>query len=320
MTSVFSVGDERAGGLLREWRRRRRKSQFDLACEAEISARYLRSLETGRSRLDREMLLHLGECLEVPLRVRNIMLAAAGFEPVFQQRDFHGPALAVARRDVEMILAAHDPSPAMAVDRQWTMLSANKAVAYLVAGAEPALLRPPVNLLRLCLHPAGLACRIVNLREWRSHIMARLRRQIEVSGYTGLVDLLEEIRGYPLPPAAGSPERKPPTASPPSACRFGAGSLCAAPEVEPSQVVVDDIHGIATPLQLVTIDGTLSFFSTTTLFGTPADITLSEMTIEAFLPADQQTAEILRRNALCPPTWEPVDRRRQGICTEALPV
>jgi transcriptional regulator with XRE-family HTH domain len=260
-------------------------SQVDLACDADISTKHLSFLETGRSRPSRMMLLHLAECLDVPLRIRNIMLAAAGFEPVFQQRGFHDPALAVARREVETILAAHDPNPAMAVDRHWLMLSANKAVAKLVAGAEPVLLRPPVNLLRLFLHPAGLGSRIVNLLEWRAHIIARLRRQIDASGDSGLTDLLEEIRDYPQPPGSKSPGTWP----------LG----------QQSRGATDELNAIAIPFQLVTIDGTLSFFSTTTRFGMPADITLSEMTIEAFLPADQQTAEILRRNALRSPTREP---------------
>jgi transcriptional regulator with XRE-family HTH domain len=281
------TSDEPVGGLLREWRRRRRMSQLDLACDADISTKHLSFLETGRSRPSRDMLQHLAECLDIPLRVRNAMLAAAGFEPGFQQRDFHDPALAFARSDVEMVLAANDPNPAMALDRHWLILSANKAVAHLVAGAEPMLLRPPVNLLRLCLHPAGLASRILNLAEWRAHIIARLRRQIDASGDTGLMDLLEEIRDYPRPPGSGLP----------LSSQSASSTLGPGPRNALLQGAVDELHGIATPFQLVTIDGTLSFFSTTTRFGMPADVTLSELTIEAFLPADEQTGEILRRNA-----------------------
>jgi transcriptional regulator with XRE-family HTH domain len=277
---------EPVAGLLREWRRRRRLSQLDLACDADVSTKHLSFLETGRSRPSREMLLHLAECLDVPLRTRNIMLAAAGFEPAFLQRDFHDPALAVARRDVETILAAHDPNPAIAVDRHWLIVSANKAVANLVAGAEPILLRPPVNLLRLCLHPAGLGSRIVNLAEWRANMIARLRRQIDASGDTGLMDLLEEIRDYP----------KPPGHSPANPRLPGSRPRGSAQRAEALQDANDELTGIAIPLRLVTIDGTLSFFNTTTRFGMPADITLSEMSIEAFLPADEVTAEILRRN------------------------
>ncbi|HEY0183630.1 MAG TPA: helix-turn-helix transcriptional regulator [Rhodopila sp.] len=255
------------GGLLREWRRRRRMSQLDLACDADISTKHLSFLETGRSRPSRQMLLHLAACLEIPLRDRNIMLSAAGFAPVFQERAFNEPALALIRRNVETVLAAHDPNPALAVDRHWTMLAANRAVAHLVAGAEPTLLRPPVNVLRLSMHPAGLASRIVNLAQWRAHVIARLRRQIDVTGDSVLMDLLEEIRDYP------SPRTTKPQAS------------------------GDDSGMIAIPFRLATIDGVLSFFSTTTLFGTPVDITVEELAIEAFLPADTETAEIMRRVA-----------------------
>lgn len=242
-------------------------SQLDLACDAEISTKHLSFLETGRSRPSRQMLLHLAACLDVPLRDRNVLLAAAGFAPVFQERGFSEPALGLVRRNVEAVLAAHDPNPALAVDRHWTMLAANRALAYLVTGADPTLLRPPVNVLRLSLHPAGLASRIVNLAQWRAHVIARLRRQIDVSGDATLADLLEEIRDYPNLSGIGSP---------------GA----------------DDEHDmIAIPVRLATIDGVVSFFSTTTLFGTPVDITVSELAIEAFFPADAETAETMRRVA-----------------------
>jgi transcriptional regulator with XRE-family HTH domain len=252
--------------LLREWRRRRRMSQLDLACDADISTKHLSFLETGRSRPSRQMLLHLASCLEVPLRDRNVLLSAAGFAPVFQERAFGEPALGLIRRNVEIVLSAHDPNPALAVDRHWTMLAANRAVAHLVAGAEPTLLRPPVNVLRLSLHPAGLASRIVNLAQWRAHVIARLRRQIDLTGDAVLTDLLEELRDYPSPRGVGAP-----------------------PE--------DESGMIAIPFRLATIDGVLSFFSTTTLFGTPVDITVSELAIEAFLPADAETGEIMRRLA-----------------------
>jgi hypothetical protein len=192
------------------------------------------------------------------------MLTAAGFAPVFQERAFNAPAMDLVRRNVETVLAAYDPNPALAVDRHWTMLAANRAVAHLVAGAEPSLLRPPVNVLRLSLHPAGLAPRIVNLVQWRAHVIARLRRQIDVSGDVALSDLLEELRDYPSPRATGLDEEHDP---------------------------------IAVPFRLATIDGVLSFFSTTTVFGTPVDITVSELAIEAFLPADAATAEIMRNVA-----------------------
>jgi transcriptional regulator with XRE-family HTH domain len=241
-------------------------SQLDLACDADISTKHLSFLETGRSRPSRPMLLHLAACLDVPLRERNILLHAAGFAPAFQERAFTQPALDQIRRNVEIVLAAHDPFPAFVIDRHWTMLAANQAVAHLVAGADPTLLRPPVNVLRLSLHPAGLASRIVNLAQWRAHIIARLRGQIDATGDGLLMDLLEELRDYPTPRGGG-----------------------ADPEPE------DESDVIAIPFRLATIDGVLSFFVTTTVFGTPADITVAELKVESFLPANAATAEVMRR-------------------------
>jgi transcriptional regulator with XRE-family HTH domain len=259
--------DPPLGGLLREWRQRRRMSQHDLACDANISAKRLSFLEMGRSRPSRQMLLHLAACLDIPLRHRNEMLRAAGFAAAFQERSFGEPAMSPIHRNVEVVLGALDPNPAFAMDRHWTMLAANRAVAHLVAGAEPMLLRPPVNVLRLLLHPGGLASRIVNLVQWRAHVVARLRRQIDATGDLALADLLEELRDYPNPRGGGSPD----------------------PD-EWSEM-------IAIPFQLATIDGTLSFFNTTTLFGATVDITVSELAIEAFMPADAGTAAIMRRGA-----------------------
>jgi transcriptional regulator with XRE-family HTH domain len=264
------------GNLLRDWRRRRRMSQLDLACDADISTKHLSFLETGRSRPSRQMVLHLAACLDVPLRIRNVMLRAAGFAPVFQERAFQEPALSQVRRNVETVLAAHDPFPALAVDRHWIMLAANRAVAHLVSGADPTLLRPPVNVMRLTLHPAGLASRIINLPQWRARAIARLRRQIDATGDTVLMELLEELRDYPTLHTPGA------------------------------QNVDDDSEMIAMPLRLATIHGTLSFFGTTTLFGTPADITVSELSIEAFLPADAETATIMRQVAQGPELRRPV--------------
>ena len=263
-----SLAHNPLGELLREWRRKRRMSQLNLAVDAEISTKELTFLETGRSRPSRQMLLHLAGCMDIPLRDRNVLLSTAGFSPLFQERPFHAPDLDVVRRGVEAILAAHDPNPALAVDRHWTMLAANRSVAHLVAGAEPMLLRPPVNVLRLFLHPAGLASRIINLAQWREHVVWRLRRQTDVSGDGALMDLLEEVRDYP----------------------GMRGGDAAGPEVDNGMIAI--------PFRLATIDGVLSFFSTTTMFGTPVDITVSELAIEAFLPADAQTAEVMRRLGL----------------------
>ncbi|MBN8925159.1 MAG: transcriptional regulator [Rhodospirillales bacterium 69-11] len=263
------------GEMLRDWRQRRRLSQLDLACEADISTKHLSFLETGRSRPSREMLLHLAERLEVPLRERNLLLSAAGYAPEYPERSLDDPALDSARRGVEALLAAHEPNPALAVDRHWQLVAGNRAVGRLMADVEPTLLRPPVNVLRLSLHPAGLASRIVNLPEWRAHVVQRLRRQIEVSGDPVLSDLLEEIQDYPMPAAgaSGGPAQEVPSAD-----------------------------AVAVPFRLATIDGVLSFFSTTTVFGTPVEVTLSELAIEAFFPADPETARLMRLQADAPVT------------------
>jgi transcriptional regulator with XRE-family HTH domain len=255
------------GDMLRDWRQRRRMSQLDLACDAAISTKHLSFLETGRSRPSREMVLHLAERLEVPLRDRNLMLGAAGYAPAYQQRGLDDPALKVAREGIEALLAAHDPNPGLAIDRHWTLVSANKGAMNLMSGVEPMLLRPPVNVLRLGLHPAGLAPRIANLPEWRAHIIHRLRHQIDVSGDTALIDMLEEILDYPV----------------------GRGPTWPDTVFEPDSVAV--------PFRLVTIDGTLSFYSTTMVFGTSVDVTLSEIAIEMFLPIDAETARIMREVA-----------------------
>jgi transcriptional regulator with XRE-family HTH domain len=260
MGTAQAVGD-----LLREWRQRRRLSQLDLALEAEISTRHLSFVESGRAQPSREMVMHLAERLEVPLRERNVLLVAAGFAPVFRERPLADPALASAREAVDLVLKGHEPYPALTVDRHWTMLAANAAVTPLIAGADPSLLVPPVNVLRLSLHPKGLAPRIANLAEWRMHLLERLRRQVDVSADPVLVALLAELRGYPAP---------------------GTVSRTAATHGQ--------LAGVVVPVQFVTQSGTLSFFSTTTVFGTPLDITLSELALEALFPADTATAEALR--------------------------
>jgi len=254
------------GVLLRQWRKRRRLSQLDLASEAEISQRHLSFLESGRSSPSRDMLLHLAEHLAVPLRERNALLVAAGFAPVYGERALDDPALGATRAAVDVILAAQDPFPALAVDRHWTLLAANKAASRLMAGVDPKLSRPPVNVLRLSLHPDGLGPRIRNFRQWRAHVLARLMSQIENSADPVLMALLNELKAYPIP--AGSNAWS------------AAGS--------------HDLAGIVVPLELVTDSGVLSFFSTTTVFGTPLDISLSELAIESFFPADAGTAEAMR--------------------------
>src|SRR5499426_2213131 len=174
---MSSVQTQPVGNLLRDWRKRRHLSQLDLACDADISARHLSFLETGRSKPSREMVLRLSDQLEIPLRERNNLLVAAGYAPVFEERALGDPALQGARNVVDLILAGHEPYPALAVDRHWSLIASNRTVPLLIVGVDTSLLTPPVNVLRLSLHPRGLAPRIANLGEWRSHLLARLRRQ-----------------------------------------------------------------------------------------------------------------------------------------------
>jgi transcriptional regulator with XRE-family HTH domain len=264
------------GDLVREWRQRRRLSQLDLALDADISPRHLSFLETGRSTPSREMVLRLAERLEVPLRERNTLLLAAGYAPAFRERPLTDPEMASARHAVDLVLAGHEPFPALAVDRHWRLVAANRAVTPMLAGIAPALLQPPVNVLRLGLHPEGLAQRIANLDEWRGHVLARLRRQIDVSGDPVLRELLEELRAYPADRPAG----------------LGPGAP-ADSRLTPSSA----ISSVVVPLRLVTDAGILSFISTTTVFGTPVDITVSELALETFFPADAATAAMLRAAA-----------------------
>jgi transcriptional regulator with XRE-family HTH domain len=254
------------GELLRGWRGRRRLSQLDLAVAAEVSQRHLSFMESGRAAPSREMVLRLAEQLEVPLRGRNALLAAAGFAAVYRERPLDEPAMAPARRAVELLLTGHEPHPALAVDRHWNMVFANRAVAPLLAAADAKLLAPPVNVLRLSLHPDGLASRIVNYREWRVHILERLARQVEATGDPLLVDLAEELKAYPVPSGAR-------------------------PYLPGSE---DSLGGVAVPLEFRTEGGRLRFISTTTVFGTALDISLAELTIETFFPADAETAAAMR--------------------------
>src|SRR5882724_10805943 len=187
------------GHHLREWRQRRRLSQLDLALEAEISTKHLSFLETGRAQPSRDMVLKLAEQLDVPLRERNVLLVSAGYAPVFPQRSLQDPALQAARKAVDLVLKGHEPYPALAVDRHWNLVSHNAAVPALLASAAPKLLQPPVNVLRLSLHPEGLAPRIENLAEWRAHLLARLRQQIDATADPGLAKLFDELAAFPAP-------------------------------------------------------------------------------------------------------------------------
>ncbi|HEX6158836.1 MAG TPA: helix-turn-helix transcriptional regulator, partial [Thermoanaerobaculia bacterium] len=251
-----------AGNLLREWRTRRRMSQLSLALEADISARHLSFLETGRARPSREMVLHLAERLEIPLRERNALLVAAGFAPSFPERKLDDPEMASARAAIDLVLAGHEPYPALAVDRHWNLVAANRAVAPFFQGIDESLVQPPVNVLRASLHPKGLAPRIANYDEWRTHVLDRLRRQIDVSADPVLIALYDELRALPRQARAAAVHR--------------------------------DYAGVVVPLELTAGDDcVLRFFSTTTIFGTPVDVTLQELAVESFFPADSQTAAAL---------------------------
>ena len=254
------------GALLRAWRQRRRRSQLDLALDAEISQRHLSFVESGRAAPSRAMVLRLAAQLEVPLREQNALLLAAGFAPPHAERPLDDPGMAAARAAVELILQAQVPNPALAVDRHWHLVAANAAVAPLLAGVAAWLLAPPVNVMRLALHPVGLAPRIANLADWRAHLLERLRRQVAASADPVLAALLAELAALEAPDGGGGAHRP---------------------------------GGILVPLELETAEGRLSLISTTTVFGTPAEVTLSELAIESFYPADAATAGRLRR--LVPP-------------------
>ncbi|WP_418125016.1 helix-turn-helix domain-containing protein [Variovorax sp. 160MFSha2.1] len=252
------------GAHLRHWRTHRRLSQLDLAQEAEVSTRHLSYVETGRAAPSREMVLRLAERLEVPLRERNALLVAAGFAPMYRQRSLDDPAMAAARRAVDLVLKGHEPFPALAVDRHWNLVAHNALVPLLMEGASPELLKPPINVLRLSLHPEGVAPRIANLAQWRVHLLERLQQQIAATGDAVLQSLHDELEAYP------------------------------APAVSHDAPVIDTaLSAVAVPFQVVMPGGVLSFISTITIFGTPVDVTLQELAVESFFPADEQTAAAL---------------------------
>lgn len=254
-----TVERAQAGGLLKEWRGRRRLSQLELSLRAGVSARHLSFVETGRSRPGRDMVLRLAECLDVPLRERNRLLLAAGYAPVFAERPLHDAEMDPVREVVRRVLAGHDPYPAVVVDRDWTLVEANTGVALLLEGVDPDLLAPPVNVLRVGLHPRGMAPAVANLDQWRAHLLHRLRLQADWTGDGGLDGLYRELASYP------GADPGPPRGTPP----------------------------IAVPLRLRRNGAELSFLSTVATFGTPLDVTVSELVIESFFPADDATARAL---------------------------
>jgi transcriptional regulator with XRE-family HTH domain len=252
------------GEHLREWRQRRHLSQLDLAVDAEISARHLSFVETGRAAPSREMVLKLAERLDVPLRERNVLLVAAGFAPAFPQRSLDDPMLKSARRAIDLVLKAHEPNPALAYDRHWNLVTANRMVAPLLDGIPERLMGQPFNILRLAFHPEALAPRTVNLAEWCGHLLERLHRQCEATADPELIKLYNDLKAFPLP-ARTAP-------LPPD-------------------------NNVAIPLKLRHNGEVLSFISTTMVFGTPVDVTLSELALETFFPADDLTAARMRQMA-----------------------
>jgi transcriptional regulator with XRE-family HTH domain len=253
------------GGLLRDWRQRRRLSQLDLSNEAAVSARHLSFVETGRSKPSRELVLHLAEHLDVPLRERNSLLMAAGYAPVYRERSLDDAEMDPVRGALDMILAGHEPYPSVIVDRLWNLVSANGAALTLfTAGVGPSLLEPPVNVVRLGLHPDGLASRTKNLAELGEHLLIRLQRQLAVSPDPELQALYDEVLGYPGV-SLGSP------------------------------VVTDPTALLFVPMVFEAPDGqVLTMFSTLATFGTALDITLAELSIESFFPADAATEAYFR--------------------------
>jgi transcriptional regulator with XRE-family HTH domain len=261
MTTARPVGE-----LLRDWRQRRRMSQLTLAVEANVSTRHLSFVESGRSAPSREMILHLCEHLDIPLRERNRLLLAAGFAPGYAERSLSDPELRAAHQAMSAVLNGHDPYPAIAIDRRWTLVAANRAVGPLLTDCAPELLAGSINVLRLSLHPNGLAPRIDNYAQWRSHLLHRVNRSIELSADPELIELHKELSSYPAPPhSSAAPTRHEP------------------------------MHELIIPMRLRSPLGMLSFISTTTVFGSPLEVSLSELAIEAFYPADPATAEALRR-------------------------
>lgn len=256
------------GHLLRTWRTRRRLTQMELALDTDISTRHLSFLETGRSQPSRDMIERLADQLDIPLRERNALFVAAGFAPTYPERELDDEKMTRVRAAIHVILTGHEPFPALAVDRHWNLVAANRATAPFFVGLEPALTTPPINVLRATLHPDGVASRIANLSEWRAHTLRRVHRQIERTVDPLLIALYDELSHYPYPDADIDE-------------RAEAGELA----------------DLAATLRIRVGDQTLSFLYTTTLFGSPRDVTLSEIAIESFFPADAPTAAALQAAA-----------------------
>lgn len=259
-----------AGSLLREWRGRRRLTQLELALDAGISARHLSFVETGRSKPGREMILAVAEQLQIPFRERNHLLLAAGHAPAFPERPLAAPELAPVREALDRILAAHEPYPAVVVDCAWNLVATNAPMARLAATVEidPALLKPPINLLRTGLHPRGFGPLIINLAEWRGHFLRRLAEQIAITGDDGLRSLRDEVAAFPVPDGDSD-----------AGTEAGSGEMLGPVRVR------------------APTGGEWSFFGMFATFDTPFEVTTSELAIEFLFPADRATSEALAKGA-----------------------
>ncbi|GAA0411973.1 helix-turn-helix transcriptional regulator [Streptomyces luteireticuli] len=269
MTTAPS-GAPAVGTLLRTWRNRRRISQLELALRADSSARHISFVETGRSRPSQEMILRLADHLDIPVRERNALLVAAGYAPHYPERPLDDPAMGELHACLQRLLSAHEPCPALVVDGTYEVVAANRAVALLLDGIAEELLVPPMNAMRLTLHPRGMAPRIRNYGQWRAHLLHQMERQLAVLRSAPLRAVHEEVSAYPPPDVPGEGRTNDGPAAP-----------------------------FALPLVLEHGGRTLSFVSTVSTFNTPMDVTVSELALETFLPADPETAAYLRE-ALTP--------------------
>jgi transcriptional regulator with XRE-family HTH domain len=261
ITAERAAAPTRVGELIRGWRQHRRLSQLDLANEAEISTRHLSCVETGRARPSRSFVLHVAEHLDVPLRARNELLVAAGYAPLYSQTDLDAPEMASVREALDLVLTHAEPFPALVVDRHWNLVRANAGLGLMLHGVAEHLLEPPVNVLRVSMHPEGLATAIENFDLYSAQVLSNLRRDATALGDPQLMVLHDELASYP-------------------------GAV--------RDVPVTETLGVVLPVRLRTPLGLLSFFTTLARFGSAADVTLAELLVESFFPADEETARLVR--------------------------
>ncbi|WP_406516615.1 helix-turn-helix domain-containing protein [Streptomyces sp. NBC_00134] len=267
MSTATRARQSGIGPLLREWRERRRVSQLELALRADSSARHLSFVETGRSRPSEELVLRLAEHLDVPVRERNALLLAAGYAPRFAETPLDDPSMGALREGLDRLLHGYEPYPALVVDATYTVVAANRGIAMLMEGIPESLLTPPLNAMRLTLHPEGLAPRIRNLREWRGHLLAQMERQIALDRSEALRAVYDEVKAYPVAERDGGDD---------------------------GEEGGEAVPYFALPMVIEHDGQVLSFVSSISTFNTPMDVTVAELAIETFLPADPATAKYLR--------------------------